>query len=96
MASALTPEAKPTLLAFNREWQRETHDVLRDALKEVMEELQKLGVKVEGLITDNAANLQLALSQLKEEHGLVTLPSLGRERLTLANLFKELCVKINF
>ena len=92
MASALTPEAKPTLLAFNREWQRETHD----ASKEVMEELQKLGVKVEGLITDNAANLQLALSQLKEEHGLVTLPSLGRERLTLANLFKELCVKINF
>ena len=71
--SALIVNAKPILLAFDREWQRETHDVLRDRLKEVLEELQKLGLKVEGIITDNAANLQLAISQLNEELGLVTL-----------------------
>jgi len=48
-------------------------DVLRNSLKSVIAGLKKVGVKVEGFISDNAANLQLTRwgSQVQKLESLV-------------------------
>ena len=71
--TAILPGKKPLLLAFDRSWKRETAVVLREHFTVVIDFLGTLGVRVGGLIADNAANFQLALSQIETEKGVARL-----------------------
>ena len=60
-------------LAYERAWQRETKDMLKQTILKTVEYLKGLGVSVFGIVGDNAANLQAALGAIQDECGILAI-----------------------
>lgn len=84
--SARTLLGQPYLVKFERIKDRETGEVLEGAIKDMKAELNELGIKVVGVIADNAANIQKGI-RLSKDVGVLQLNCLAH---TLNLLLEDL------
>ena len=71
--TATTPCKKAFLIKFQRARERETGEFLSEEIGEVVESLKSQGIRVAGVVADNAKNIQKGIELIVVHKGLVKL-----------------------
>ena len=71
--TAITPCKKAFLIKFQRVRERETGEFLSEEIGEVVESLKSQGIRVAGVVADNAKNIQKGIELIVVPKGLVKL-----------------------
>ena len=71
--TAVCPLRGAFLWKFDRLWERETGECISDEIMKVIDSLREEGIRVAGVVADNASNMQkgIALADIKVPEGVL-------------------------